>query len=263
MPQDSQVQDTENHSAFYPDSPSTYETTLLFQGHLLQPSATNPILRTAPVADWITLVLIISLAYFTALNFFGRKILKQFVSAWINNSVTNQLVRDENILVQRNAVLFSVLYYVLGGLFLYLLSDHFHWQNSLKASGFGSFFMFTFVLAMFYSFKLLIVKTIGFLVEADRQASAYIFNQLLINNGMALMLLPLLLLLIYSPMAWKTGIIFFSILLTTICSMYLVIRGILIWLDMRNRSLYYLILYICALEIAPLLIIFKLASAQR
>lgn len=61
------------------------------------------------------------------------------IQALLNNNLTNQIVRDENILVQRASVFLSVAFHLTGALFLYLVSIHLGWEIGGIGTGFSRF----------------------------------------------------------------------------------------------------------------------------
>jgi hypothetical protein len=77
---------------------------------------------------------------------------------------------------------------------------------------------------------------------------------------MGLVLLPVNILLAFSPSFMREGIILGAIILLGIMFTYRLLRAIGIWVGIPGFSFLYLFLYLCAFEIAPLLIIYKLAG---
>ncbi len=113
------------------------------------------------------------------------------------------------------------------------------------------------LITVFYILK---SSLVGFLawVFGTRQASeAYLKNLFLYNLLMGVVLLPLLAYNAYSPSlqvtyaAWGLWLLGNAVKLT---------RGAVIGQQVAGFSAYYLILYLCAIEIAPLAILIKVAS---
>ncbi|HKR05373.1 MAG TPA: DUF4271 domain-containing protein [Bacteroidia bacterium] len=230
----------------------------LFKGHQLQPTVTNPIPLNRSIPDWFTIALFITIGFFTWLKLINGKIIQQLFAAFFNNSVTNQIVRDENVLVQKASVMLSLVFYFTTALLLYQVSVYFNWEYKIIGRGPVRFIIFVLFIASAYSFKMVFLKLISTIFRMDRPVSTYIFNIFLINNIIGILLIPLVLLIAFFPM----GVDFFiwtGIVILVASFLYRLFRGIIIWTSLARFSLYYLILYLCALEIAPLLIIFKLA----
>ncbi|MEO5570580.1 MAG: DUF4271 domain-containing protein [Bacteroidia bacterium] len=232
--------------------------TPLFKGHALQPSETNPKPLNKTIPDWFTIALFITVGYFTWLKIKNSKIVQQLFAAFFNNSVTNQIVRDENILVQKASVLLSLVFYLTAALLLYEVSIYFNWEYKLIGKGIVRFIIFVLFIASAYSFKMVFLKMMSIVFRMDKAVSTYIFNIFLINNIMGMALIPLVMIIAFFPMA-TDFFIWMAIGMLLASFIYRLFRGIIIWTSMPRFSLYYLILYLCALEIAPLLIIFKLS----
>ena len=237
------------------------DTFRLFKGHELQPVHGVPVTFNRRTPDWFTIVLLMVVVGFTAIRTFYFKIFRQLVSAFFNNNVTNQIVRDENILVQRAASLMSVLFYFILALFMYQVSVHYHWDFPYLGTGFSRFFFLILAVAFAYSIKLLTLKSAGGLFGVDRAVATYIFNIFLINNMLGLMLLPVVIAVAYVVSPSVSGdVILTGILMVALFFLYRIIRGSLVWRTLPGGSVFYFILYLCTLEIAPLLIIFRMAG---
>jgi hypothetical protein len=230
----------------------------LFKGHELEPTSSNPIPFKQQTPDWFTIALFITIGFFTWLKLVNGKIIQQLFTAFFNNSVTNQIVRDENILVQKASVLLSAVFYFSAALLLYQVSVYFNWDYKIIGKGFIRFMIFVLFLASAYSFKIVFLKILSSIFQIDRAISTYIFNIFLINNINGILLIPLIMLIAFFPVA-TNYFIWAGIGILAITFLYRLFRGLAIWSALSSFSLYYFILYLCALEIAPLLIIFKLA----
>ena len=67
------------------------------------------------------------------------QIFQPMIQALLNNNLTNQIVRDENILVQRASVFLSVAFHLIGALFLYFVSIDLGWNLGGLTAGFSRF----------------------------------------------------------------------------------------------------------------------------
>jgi hypothetical protein len=114
------------------------ETTNLFGQHELQPVHRGPISRPDLSPGWLFPVILIIAAVFTWLRLFYARYFNQMVAALFNTNLTGQIVRDENILLQRATVYLSLLFYLIASLFLYELSFRMHWDLSLAGNGLRS-----------------------------------------------------------------------------------------------------------------------------
>jgi hypothetical protein len=231
-----------------------------FPSHLLPVKSNIPQLSVKHVPDWFTVVLLFILMGITIIHVFYRKIFKQLFNAYINLAVTNQVVRDENILVQRASILLNVIFYASAGLFLYFLSVRFHWTNTIFNEGILRFFFFAFITAVFFSLKMLLLKFLSSVFEIEKQVSVYIFSIFLTNNVLGILMVPLMALLAYVSWNFSHYFVYASLGMVLLAFAYLLYRAIRITATMQKFSMYYLFLYFCSLEIAPILVIIKAAA---
>jgi hypothetical protein len=240
-----------------PEAPAPLHAPL-FEGHRLPPGRLQPALRGDERPDWFLLAFLLAIAYFTTLRVLYGRVIRHLFGAFTNLPVTNQAVRDENLLMQRTSVLLSLLFYFSGGLFLYLVGDWFGWKSRLLGSGFQQFFLFTALLGAAYAVKLVLLKLLGFVAGAGKLVSYYIFNLFLANNMLGVALLPLIGCIAFAPEPLRGGFIYGALALAAACWLFRILRGVRAWFATPGYAPFYLILYLCVFELAPLIVIFKL-----
>ena len=238
--------------------PAVSKYTDLYKGHLLHPTGTEPIARSHVSPVWFFPIILFVLAVFAALRIFYNKYFSQMLVAFVNNNLTNQIVRDENILVQRASVYLSIVFNLIAALFLYLISVYYGWDLGGIGMGFSRFLFFAVIVSAAYTLKFLILKISGWLFNLDREMATYIFNTFLINNILGIALLPFVCLIAYNQMISASWLILIAVILAATAFAYRMFRGILVGLSMPSFSLLYLFLYLCTLEIAPLVILIRI-----
>ena len=232
----------------------------LFEGHRLQTVHTHPIPVVRRTPDWFTMLLVFVIISFTWIRVFYFRIIRQLTAAFFSNSISNQVVRDENILIQRASVLMSFVFYLSASLFIYQVSIYFNWNYAFLGEGFLRFLVVSLLLAFAYSFKMVLLKGLGEIFELDRPVASYIFNIFLINNMLGLILIPVTIASAFVVTLSAGFVIYIGITLVIIAFIYRLVRAFTIWVTLPGVSIFYLILYFCTLEIAPLLILVKLAK---
>ena len=242
------------------DSALVQPNVVLFPGHALPVRHETPLPLNRTTPDWIFPVLLAVVAMFAFLRIFYARYFSRLFAAFTNSNLANQVVRDENLLIQRASVLLNIVFYMVAALFLYFVSSERHWDLEGLDYGFSRFLFFAILVAAVYSFKLIILKACGYIFGLDREMAAYIFNIFLVNSILGMALLPLTGLLAFAgwiPAGWITG---FALVVIAAAFVYRLIRGVLIALSSPSFSPVYLIYYLCALEIAPLLVVLKLVT---
>lgn len=232
----------------------------LFKGHLLQPVNPNaqPFEQINP--SWFTITLIVLLGSLTWFKFFFHRIFLQLVSAFFNTTTANQIVRDESVLLQRASLVLSILSYALMGLFLYRISYHFQWQIPFFQTGLLRFTLFSLLVALAYSFKMVAVRFLSSVFDQERPAAQYIFTIFLMVMMCGLVLLPANILIAYAPDPVAQWALIASLVLLALLFLYRLVKAAAIWLSIPGASIFHLFLYFCAFEIAPLLIIWKVGQ---
>lgn len=238
---------------------STYSD--IYKGHLLHPTGTEAIDREHISPIWFFPIILIVLSVFAALRIFYNKYFSQMLVAFVNNNLTNQIVRDENILVQRASVYLSMIFNLIAALFLYLVSIYYRWELGGIGNGFSRFLFFAVIVSAAYTLKFLILKICGWLFDLNREMATYIFNTFLINNILGMALMPFICLIAYNQLLSASWLILISIILAGLAFAYRIFRGILVGFSMPSFSLLYLFLYLCTLEIAPLLILIRIIES--
>jgi hypothetical protein len=235
-----------------------YET--LYSEHQLKPENSLPVAMSRDTPDWLFFILLLIIALLTWLKVFYRKNVLQIFEAFFSNVVANQIVGDENILVQRASVLLTITFNLAAALLLYLLSEIYDWPVPYAGSGFSKFIIFALVISCAYTLKFIILKLAGFLFRIEKAIATYIFNIFIINNVLGILLILLVIGIAYLPTATTSYLIPAAAMFVCFAYLYRFLRGPVIGFSYNSYSNLYLFLYLCALEIAPLLIIIKLIA---
>lgn len=112
-------------------------------------------------------------------------------------------------------------------------------------------------LSVAYFVKFASLKICGWLFSMEETADAYIFIVFVINKMIGILLIPFLLVLAFSEQhIYSAGLTISWILLGGL----LIYRVILTYASVRNQvrvNLFHFFLYLCAFELAPLLLVYK------
>jgi len=232
----------------------------IFKGHALRPVHPNARPVNREVADWFTISLIALVGIFTWFRVFYYRIFNQLFGAYFNLTTTNQIVRDESVLLQRASLFLSVISYMVMGLFVYQLSEILRWNIPYLQGGLLRFIFFSVAIAASYSVKMIILRFFSNVFDLDKPVALYIFNVFLMVMMIGLLLLPVNILLAYASSQIREWVMWISVGIISLLFLYRLVRAVGIWIGIPGFSVFYLFLYLCAFEIAPLLIIWKVAN---
>ena len=212
--------------------------------------------KTEVANDWLLGVLIGSLVILAWIRLFYNKFLSPTFVSVFNQQMAHNLFRDKSSLSSRVSSGLNLIFYINTGLFIFLALTH-KGIAVADVKGFRAFLLFTVLLMLLYSMKYIVCSVVGFISLSQSAFAEYMHNVFLYNRNLGLFLFPILLGMVYmseilSPLFFYTGIF----LVLSMYSMRL-FRGIQIFIR-KGVSIFYMILYLCGLEILPILVFFKL-----
>lgn len=234
----------------------------IFKDHLLQVVNNRATFPLHVTPDWLTISLFAVIMLFTWYKIFYHRMFMQLMQAFFSMATTNQIVRDESILLQRASLNASVIFYLAGGLFLYQISIFYNWNHPWLGFGFTRFLTFSCLIAVIYSAKMVGLRILSNIFNIDRPASTYIFTIFLFNMVAGLILIPIIILITYAPEQLRDYTILIVLILLGAILAYRLVRAIIIWMSIPRARVFYLFLYLCAFEVAPLLLIRKVVLMQ-
>lgn len=228
----------------------------LFTGHALPKEHLKPQLHYTNYDYAIAGVLFLTFLFFVWIFVRNRKRLVQVIKAFYVNRVANQLLREEVTVVNRISVLLSCLFVVTLSLFMAQVNRYFGWFD-LGENGLD-YLLIAGAIVVAYGAKIVTVRFLGFVFQLKKEASDYLFSLFLFGNALGLFLLPVVVCLAFVKQV-ETGIFVYigNFLVVTFIGVR-IIRGVLIGFNSLRVSKFYLFLYLCTLEIMPLMILLKI-----
>ena len=230
----------------------------MFTTHQLQVTNSKPIERKEYANDWMVIVLLICFSLIAWLLIFSRKRVKQILNATYSNRTINQLIRDGDLFKERIALAFTTIYLLSFSLFIFQIG---HYYLNFKELQLYTFVFFLKILAAIIGLFLIkqrATKFIGIIFKNTNASYVYLLNGFIFNILTGIFLLPLLLFMIYSKSSISSFATSLSIGIVTIISVVRYFRYVIIGVSFSKFSHFYLFLYLCTLEIIPILIIIKL-----
>jgi hypothetical protein len=205
--------------------------------------------------DWmigVLLLLLITLAWIR-MNF--RKLLIDNRKAAFSLRDSSRLFNEQNSLVQRVSFVLNIVFFVTLALFVYQALM----VQSDQPTGSGSivsFLVLLIAIILIYTSRVLVYKFLGYLFQYIEQSKELIHNSFVINRITAFILFPFIAIIPFIPGHYAqwciyAGICFFGVLyaLQLIRNMQLFLKNV--------HSVLYSILYLCALEIVPVIVLIK------
>ncbi|WP_353936403.1 DUF4271 domain-containing protein [uncultured Olleya sp.] len=206
-------------------------------------------LRVVNTYDILTLTLIGCLLLVTLSKVLFTKRFVDFSKLLFSSRYINYYAKEQRFVDVFEALLF--LNFSLNiGLLLYIILNYYNTIQQIDL------FKYSLFIALFLIVKVLFEKVIATLLNIDTLIETYVFHKLTYRNFSGLLLIPINTLLIYSVLPNPT------ILLVVITILFItltigVIQFIKTNLNLFKKNLFYFILYLCTLEIAPYVVIYQ------
>lgn len=206
--------------------------------------------------NWMPGVLLVSLFTFSWIKMAYQKYVVQVVTSLVNYQASIRLLRDKNVLFRNMAFGLNFIFAINIGLFVFFLLQYQH-LNQVYQNNFISVAIYSVGIIALYYFKALVCKLIGNVFMVKEQFAEYVHNIHLYNKNIGLFLFPVVIVFPYITNAQiKPVILYLGLSIIIGMSVLLIYRGFQI--IMRNGvSTFYLILYLCAVEILPILLLIK------
>ncbi len=215
--------------------------------------------RIASGQDWVLGLILILWMIFASVRVEFPEYLAQIFSSLVNINAAMRLFRQRGYKMMYGTVRLDVIFYLVLPLSVFQIAQFF----KVDLAGYPSVLLFIallLVLNFYFFIKILIHRLVGSIAMLKDQTEELIFNIRLYYRSLGAILLPVVTIHAILPI---TNFITIWVMAILIVLMYIatVIRSIYMGYQ-KGISIFYLILYLCTLEILPLLLIFKLVIAS-
>jgi hypothetical protein len=209
--------------------------------------------------DWLLVIIIGSLILLAWLKLFYNKFLDQMIQSVTNYQLSVKLLRDHNIFSRRVAVALNLNFIFIGGAFIYLLFGYYN-IKPLPLSDAMSYLCYSGFLMGLLMVRHLALHIIGHLFESRHVFREYLHQIFLIYKSLGIYFIVLVIGLAYIREDLRIYFIYVGILMAVLSYFLRLFKGVRILMN-KDVLIFYLILYLCTLEILPFLILYRFFSA--
>ncbi len=235
--------------------PKTYSGNEFFNEHFLTTEKISPEKNKPDKQNWPIIVLIVIAGLVGLARYLQPSGIKQSFKGALNNHNFQLLIKEQNPFSEWFSHIMIFCFVACFSLLAYqsiLILDLIKIENT--AQSLQIYFTIMALVMAFYILKYAGLRFVGFVFKANVASASYFKNILLFNQIIAIALFPLLM---YNAIYIAYSVIVVAWGLFAFLSIIKVLRSVAIGHSVSNFSLYYLFLYLCAVEIMPLLIIIK------
>jgi len=212
-------------------------------------------LHRANSKDSLFYLIVGILFYFALTRVFFEKYFNNLLTLFFRVSLRQQQIREQVLQTPLPSLLLNILFIISGGLYAcYLL----HYSRLGADIRFWVLYLYCMLLlGAVYLVKFMVLKFIGWVFSVSRATDIYIFIVFLVNKMLGIFLLPFLIIITFSGPTVREIFITISLAMVFVLWSYRVLAA---YRPVRNEiklTPFYFFLYLCAFEIAPLLLIYK------
>ncbi len=212
------------------------------------------LLRSNP--DWLVGVIVFSFILFATVRLVFNKYLSQVFQSATNYSTFTRLFRERYFNLFHASFRLDVIFNLIFALFSYQFISDFKINFGLKQSFYIYLTCLGIVIAYFTA-KRMVYFLIGVLTESRQEVQEYLFSIKTYNRALGIFLLPITAIIAFVPLGQIDPLLFAGLFIVVVFYFFSLIRGSKIFLK-KHFSISYLILYLCTLEILPLILIYNL-----
>ena len=202
--------------------------------------------------DWIFWTFIVVTLLFVWIQVFYRKYFVSLLNSIASYQASLKLFSEKNVLVKRVSMVLNFIYTISVSLIIFRIIQYL----GTKPGNLDKLSLFLIILnlvILFSVIKTLLQKIIGFVFNASFQINEYLHNVYVYNKSLGIILLPIAFAAFYSSAGIAEILLFAAIIFYFLSVLFKIIRGFQIIIK-NDVFIFYTILYLCSLEILPLII---------
>jgi len=233
-------------------------TKIFLQGTTSLP---DPIVRksTSPLKkynDWLSIFLIFSVVIIGILRISSMKFLRELFNSAFYSQAATKMYSSVNIRNSKPSFVLSFLFFVNTGLFIFEALV-FYRATIFGQEGFSLLLIVWSVIVGYDVIKGFLYRMTGFVFDTSFLTGEYLFNAAMLSKVYAIVLLPIISVIPYVNIWMIPNLIKIGVGIFIALYIWQLFRGLKIFFQ-NTFSGFYMFLYFCALEILPLVILYKI-----
>ncbi len=204
---------------------------------------------------WLFYILLVPIVMFMYIRFFHSKDLNALFKAYFNFNLSIQLYRVQEKPLTLMVLLLNIIFIMVFGMYLFFLTKYFSLHYPL-----GEIQLYLILVSgvgCIYIVKYIFIKFIAFIFPFGEELGFYNFHVFMSLRVMGLAYIPVVVVLAFAPDHIKELIIWPSIIGFFGITIYRYLRGINIGKRYILFKKFHFFIYLCTLEIIPIIVLFK------
>lgn len=213
--------------------------------------------RDSDSNGWYVFVLLLSLSIFAWGKSLYQKYLLQIIYSVYNYQTSIQLFRDKNALFRNLSIILQFLFPINLGLFFYFLIEYYQLKHvseyPIANIGLYSFFVF-----VFFRLKSLFYKFLGVVFKVQDDFNEIQHHMNIFIQTLGVILLPFIISIPFLNESIKSYFLIGLFVIIGVFVLLFFLRGFQI-VSRKQVPFFFLILYLCAVEILPIVLLTKVS----
>jgi len=206
-------------------------------------------------STWYFIYLILLIGLFAWIRMYYGNILTQTVQASTNFQVANKMFKNNSLLQNQLDGALYLFYFLSMAFLLYYMELRISLLPYALQGGLLFLFNLALLVALFLG-RVVLHNIAGILFNRVRIIREYLYNMFIFNKLSGMVVLPLMFLLVYTRGTLQEVIFWTCIFALSGIVVMRLIRAI-VFSYRKEVLVFYMFLYLCALEIAPLVLLYR------
>jgi hypothetical protein len=213
--------------------------------------------HTRPSRDiWVIGVIFILLLFAAGLNIASTKDVSNVFQSFYHRKAAGPAGKEESPINAWTFIGLFILFGLTSGMFLYLLTTGYY-KVYYTIAGFQLFITLSIVIIALFAVKFLVLKFLGFVFDISKLVDDYIATLSLTYFNITFVFLPVAVCFSLIADAFIPFLLAVTLVLVVIIFVWQYLRSSVSIITNFRFHKFYLFMYLCALEICPILILIK------
>ncbi len=202
------------------------------------------------------LILLLMIGLITTFTIYlNKNLINRISRAVMNDNYLNLIFREE-----KNSI--SAYYYILYFVFLLTASLLIYFWLSIRYQmyNFYYFWLIFFIFCLIYLSRHIFINYLARIYPFGKEIKQYSFTIIVFNIFAGLLLLPIDLFIAFSPAKISEIFLIIGLFVLAITLIFRQFRGLFIASSLLNRNQFYFFIYLCAVDIVPLIVLWTYLS---
>lgn len=204
---------------------------------------------------WMSIVFV---SILTVLVNLYKSTLNNIYRSFLNDNFLKMVHRDQGTVLAIPYLIFYAFALINIGIFVFVVLRHFNIR--FFESDFISMISYAGGVMLLFFSKHLLLLLLGYIFPVKKEFHQYNFTIIIFGVILGLLLIPAVFLISYAPAELTRPVIYGTFIVVGLVYLYRILRSLFIGLRFISLHKFHFFVYLCTIEIAPVLILLKLVT---